>query len=327
MKKLSIIIPVYNSSKYLSKCLDSFINGLNKETEVLLIDDGSNDNSGEICDAYAKKCANIRTVHKKNGGPSSTRNVGLQKAHGRWITFIDSDDIVVSNYIELISKIIKNTTGDLVFFKLKKIYKNNQKQDKLDFELNKLKTIDKEQALYYLTRQDYGNFPFTKIYKRTLFNNIKFPEQQDIYEDMAILYRIVDASNRIEVYNDYLYFYYLRVKSISHNKAKNPIDYIKGIQTAYSFYKYLITYSPNDYIEKAIKLNNYFLYSQYLDMVYSFRSDNHLVEYKNKVKFVSKMIPSIKREGAKVYFSFLLYKKSPKLFYFIYRLFKSKKIK
>lgn len=97
--KISIIVPVYNAEKTLHRCTNSIINQLYQNWELLLIDDGSTDNSSVICDEYVRKDKRIRVFHKENGGVSSARNVGLDNAEGEWITFIDSDDWVENNYL------------------------------------------------------------------------------------------------------------------------------------------------------------------------------------------------------------------------------------
>ena len=111
MPKLSIIVPVYNSEKYLCRCVDSILAQTFTDFELLLIDDGSEDESGNICDEYVVKDSRVRAFHKNNGGVSSARNLGLNKAKGEWIAFIDSDDYVdVSYCYELLRKAQKNDT-------------------------------------------------------------------------------------------------------------------------------------------------------------------------------------------------------------------------
>ena len=99
MPQISVIVPVYNAEKYLHRCIDSILAQTFSDFELLLIDDGSKDNSGRICDEYAAKDSRIRVFHKKNGGVSSARNMGLDNAKGDWITFVDSDDWVKQDYL------------------------------------------------------------------------------------------------------------------------------------------------------------------------------------------------------------------------------------
>lgn len=320
--KLSVIIPVYNVSNYLNECLDSLILFNNDKAEIILIDDGSTDNSGQICDDYANKTDNIKVIHKKNGGLSSARNVGIEKATGEWITFIDSDDLVVPNYLNILLKSIDNSNSDLIFFKQKSFYGSNIESNFTSFEKKKIHDILKEKALYYLTNLEYGNFAVTKIYKQKLFKKIRFPEGKS-YEDIAIAYKIVDKANTFQCYDDYLYYYRQRNDSVSHSQKKNPETYIDAICFAYYFSQYLSGQkSSNKYIKLAVRANNYFLYSQYLDFVYVFRNDFYLKDYYKKIIFMDEMYPHIKTEGLKVTVSTNIYRKSPDLFYIFYGVFK-----
>ena len=99
--EVSVIVPVYNASKYLEACIESILNQNNKSFELLLIDDGSTDSSGEICDCFAIKDDRIKVIHKSNGGVSSARNIGLEMAKGKWLAFVDSDDTVDKEYLTI----------------------------------------------------------------------------------------------------------------------------------------------------------------------------------------------------------------------------------
>lgn len=113
--ELSIIIPIYNSEKYINNCINSIINQKGIKFEVLLIDDGSTDNSSQICDNYAQLDTRIKVFHKENGGVSSARNLGIENSRGKWITFIDSDDWLNSEYIQSINNIL-NLNIDLTIY-------------------------------------------------------------------------------------------------------------------------------------------------------------------------------------------------------------------
>ena len=99
MPKVSIIVPIYNSETHLSRCIDSILAQTYSDFELILVNDGSIDNSGKICDEYAQKDSRIIVIHKENGGTSSARNIGLEKSHGEYITFVDSDDTIYPNYL------------------------------------------------------------------------------------------------------------------------------------------------------------------------------------------------------------------------------------
>ena len=124
MVQISVIIPVYNAERYLSACLDSVIEQSYKNLDIILIDDGSTDNSGKICDEYSIKDKRIKVIHKKNEGVSVARNTGLDVATGKWISFVDSDDIIETDlYQNIISELEKNNPDLFIF----NFYTNNEK--------------------------------------------------------------------------------------------------------------------------------------------------------------------------------------------------------
>lgn len=123
---ISIIVPIYNVEKYLPKCIESIINQTYTDLEILLIDDGSTDNSGLICDKYASIDNRIRVIHKKNGGLSDARNVGLDICKGKYISFIDSDDYIELTMYEKMIKIMINQKVDIVSCNYNHIYNNNK---------------------------------------------------------------------------------------------------------------------------------------------------------------------------------------------------------
>ena len=180
MEKISIIVPVYNVEKYLKKCIDSIINQTYKNIEIILVDDGSKDSSGRICDEYIEKDKRIVTIHKKNGGLSDARNEGIKKATGKYLSFIDSDDYIEENMIgNLYKSIIENdsdisTCAKIIEYSNKKIIKNN----KSNFCIN-----NNEAMKRMLTFDEIDTSACDKLFKKDLFLNIKFPVGR-YYEDI-----------------------------------------------------------------------------------------------------------------------------------------------
>ena len=121
-KKISIIIPVYNVENYLRQCIESILEQEYEEKEIILVDDGSTDNSGSICDEYADKYENVLVIHKENGGLSDARNVGLAKAAGEYVLFVDSDDFVEENSLSPIVEIVNANPVDVVLLEAQKYY-------------------------------------------------------------------------------------------------------------------------------------------------------------------------------------------------------------
>lgn len=179
--ELSIIIPVYNVEKYLSACIESILKQTYQNFELLLINDGSTDKSKHICDEYVHKDSRIHVFHKKNGGPSSARNYGIEQAKGKWIAFIDSDDTVEPNYLSNFN----HTDGVDV-----QLYAQGYKIIGIDSKIHYRKlpnkrNISKEEAFKYLEESDISNSPVFKLYSRKIIkqNNLKFDEKTSYGED------------------------------------------------------------------------------------------------------------------------------------------------
>lgn len=217
-KILSIIVPVYNTENYLSECLNSMIdekvNG--NEVEIILVDDGSSDNSLKICNEYASKFSYIKVIHKENGGLSSARNAGIKNACGIWLAFVDSDDLVVPKYIAKIFNFIKRAReADIVMFRFEEftdaIPAIKHKVIQAD-----LKRVSKSEAMYNLTTLEWGNFTWNKLVKREIFSHVEFPTGR-LFEDVATSYRCFEIAKSIYIVDEVLYFYRQREASILHS--------------------------------------------------------------------------------------------------------------
>lgn len=211
---ISVIVPVYNVSRYIKKCIISILSQTYNDFELLLIDDGSTDKSGIICDYYQKQDDRIKVFHKENGGLSDARNYGIERAIGDYVTFIDSDDYVASNYLETLFQLIIKYDADVssVCF----IETNNR-------ELDVFKNIDGTGCLtnidaikYSMIRKKLGVSACGKLFKIGLFKEIKFPKNQ-LYEDLFTIPYIFAKSGRIAYTEDKLYAYYMRSGSITNS--------------------------------------------------------------------------------------------------------------
>lgn len=188
---ITIIVPVYKAEKLLNRCIDSILAQTNPDWELLLIDDGSPDGSGIICDEYARKDARIKVFHKPNGGVSSARNVGLDNAKGEWITFIDADDYVDSTFCEF-----KDTDDCDIIIKPNSIVGIDLSQSEPI-----VKNIDKSGIEEYLSNnlseKEY-RVPWGKFIKASVIKNIRFPLNQRIGEDTVFMLMILAHTHRIQ---------------------------------------------------------------------------------------------------------------------------------
>jgi len=249
---VSVIVPIYNVELYLEKYINSIINQTYKNLEIILVNDGSTDNSLQICEKFINKDKRIKIINKKNGGLSDARNKGIEKSSGKYLAFIDSDDYIDYNMIENLYNDIKKYDADISIVNYEKIFEDGNIQNE-NFSKNDFLVMDRETAIKNLLDNTlFGNYAWNKLYKKELFNDIRYPFGRKM-EDLGTTYKLFFKSN-IVVYNPTKLYYYLqRNDSILHN-----ID-LKFIQDQYELtierYKYL----KDKY--KTLKENDEYLYN------------------------------------------------------------------
>ena len=202
--KISIIVPVYNVERYLRRCVDSIVAQSFQDWELLLIDDGSSDNSGMICDEYAEKEDRIKVFHKKNGGVSSARNVGLDNANGEWIMFVDSDDWIEKTMLE--ENLIHSECYEVIRCNMK-VITNNSIIINYNY-INEKWTYD-EYLLRVVSRQTILGV-YAGLFQRTLFNRdsrIRFDLRYTMGEDWLVLFYILKKTRKIKLLDKPLYNY------------------------------------------------------------------------------------------------------------------------
>lgn len=207
--KISVIVPVYNAEKYLKRCIDSIINQTFQELEIILVDDGSTDLSGKICDNYKDKDSRIKVIHQKNGGASIARNEGLKVATGDYVSFIDSDDYID---LSLYEKFINNyDSADIFVFNYYTVKKLNQ-------ELGIVNQVDKNFYHELTKNNSIRGFVWNKIYKRNLLKKINFNTDITFCEDLLFNYSIINNKEDIKMkyFNEPLYYYVM----INNNYSK-----------------------------------------------------------------------------------------------------------
>lgn len=235
MEKISVIVPVYNVSQYLRKCIDSILEQDYKNFEIILINDGSTDDSGKICDEYAGKYKNINVYHQKNGGISSARNLGVSKVTGKYIAFVDSDDFIMKDFLSSMYSNLKNNNVDIsccgsyCYFNENKITNPNY--------INVNRKYSKDEAQKHLNIIGYFNCGvWNKLYKREVFDGVIFPVGKKS-EDMYVMHKLINtAINGLYYSSEPKYFYRQREGSIT-NTSNINYDVIDAIEETYRFYK------------------------------------------------------------------------------------------
>lgn len=222
MPKISVIVPVYNVEKYLNRCVDSILNQTFEDFELILVDDGSPDNCSNICDEYAQKDNRVKVIHKKNGGLSDARNAGIDCAIGEWLSFIDSDDWVENNFLETLYSSAEKYQAEIVIVNFHKVFDDRCERR---ISVNELCCTGTE-SLEYLYGQHsiYMNIACNKLYKKSLFNEVKFPVGK-LHEDGFTTYKLLNMCKKIYMSNCDLYCYYQRNDSIMNKKfSESRID-------------------------------------------------------------------------------------------------------
>ena len=223
--KVSVIVPVYNVEKYLRRCIDSILAQTYGDIEVILVDDGSTDESNKICREYKDRDKRIKLVIKENGGLSSARNAGLKKASGNYVVFIDSDDYVCNEYIERLVELVRLNDAEMAVVGLELVTSGRPKLKDIKTQVE---ILDSRNALErMLLEKDFSVSANGKIYKRGLFSSIEYPEGR-LYEDNGCTYKLIMRSKRIVCSNEKLYYYCIREKSITSSGFNiQKMDYIE----------------------------------------------------------------------------------------------------
>ncbi|HFI0227517.1 TPA: glycosyltransferase [Streptococcus suis] len=238
---VSVIVPVYNVEKYLSQCLDSIIHQTYKNLEIILVNDGSTDGSGKICDDYAAKDGRIKVIHQENGGLSDARNKGLDLMTGQFVTFVDSDDYLENNCIHTLYTYACTCKTDISIGKFIE-FEENTSQFLFHNHLNngnKIEFLTGDQCLERHHKYFLGIFvtAWAKLYRTSLFNDsnpcksIRYPLGV-LHEDQYTTHKLFFKSNKIVFVNDYLYVYRVRENSITNTllSDKRIMDNIRGLE-------------------------------------------------------------------------------------------------
>lgn len=227
---ISVVIPIYNVEKFLHICVESILQQTYKNLQIILVDDGSSDDCPKICDDYVKKDCRIQVIHKKNGGLSDARNVGIQCAKGKFLTLIDSDDCVSPDYIEYLYNLISSVNGDMSVCQYNKIDENGILYRE---KIERIKTVfsfeNRQMAMKsFFIEHSIGEEAWGKLYRRVLFKNIKYPYGR-YHEDVFTTHLLIDKCQKIIVGKAKKYYYRQRHDSIMNQSfSEKHLDLVIG---------------------------------------------------------------------------------------------------
>lgn len=284
---ISVIVPIYNVERYLNKCVDSIINQTYQNLEIILVDDGSPDNCPIICDEYAKKDKRIKVIHKENGGLSDARNVGINIAKGKYLSFIDSDDYIDSQMLEKLYNNLNETKSELSFCNFYRVFPDKKY---LQLTGEQSRTFQ-EKEIYYTLVNQFAKVIMSacnKLYKREIFNDIKYPTGM-IMEDSYIILDILLKTKKISYLNEPLYYYFQRDNSIMHNFNLKNLDIMKVYERRMEF---CLKNNDKDLLILVKKTYIYNLILKIIPGLISINNNDKLKKVVEKVKTLSKEIRS-----------------------------------
>lgn len=283
---ISVIIPVYNVAPYIDRCIKSVLRQTYTNIEILLIDDGSTDGSGQICEQYQKIDERIQVYHKKNGGLSDARNYGIDRATGRYITFIDSDDYITDDCIQYLFSLLQHwdkaqiSICDILETENNYVSDSNLNSDGKIYELNT------EEAIRMLCYQkEFTASAYAKLYRKECFDKIRYPFEM-LYEDIAIISELFYKAGYIVYGKEKKYCYFQRNTGIVRKKfTKKKMDYITNS-------KRLLDYVEKNFPGLTVAAESRFLWSNLHIYCQISRKDNpteyqiiknNLVKYRKNV--------------------------------------------
>lgn len=224
MKKISVVIPVYNVEKYLSECLDSVVNQTYKNLQIILVDDGSTDFSGKICDVYAEKDNRITVVHQKNAGAGAAKNTGLDLVKGEYFSIIDSDDYIELDMYEKMVNSLEKYNVDIVQCLFRNVFVNDSFDRKYKIKRNYPKVLTSKRFLKeYLYDWKYAIF-WNKLFKSSLLKEIRFPVGRKI-DDEFFTYKLVCNAKKVVNIDNILYNYRMRKTSVMNENDTDRFIY------------------------------------------------------------------------------------------------------
>ena len=288
MAEVSIIVPVYQVEKYIRQCVDSILAQTFTDFELILVDDGSKDQSGKICDEYAGMDERVKVIHKKNGGLSDARNRGMDQAVGNYFMFVDSDDYIAPTMVECLHKNILHEYADIAVCNFLYFFENDREKN---FSTNiKSETLSGTEIFYNRKNErNYGiwTVAWNKLYKRATFGNIRFRFGK-YHEDEFWANDIYQMDIKVVTIPECLYYYRQRENSIMGKKSiKRNLDIIEALQERIDIYL-----KEQKYSDQSYKVLIYSL--EYLEnskrMITNQEEENNFIQAEKRTKDIVKQL-------------------------------------
>ena len=299
MKKelISVIIPVYKVENYIERCIESVISQTYKNLEIILVDDGSPDRCGKICDDFAENDERIKVIHKENGGLSEARNCGIELATGQYLAFVDGDDFIKETMYETLYKNLISSNADISICEYVKYNEKKNKYIQKNYK-NETKIFSRKEAIRkLLLDEEITNHAWNKLYKKKLFDNTRYPKNM-LMEDFATTYLLFEKANCVVFQDTPQYVYVQREGSILKNMDKRFLGDLEKIEE--KRYLYLI------HNEKELKKEAEIERASYIKFFYNIVYTNNInekidtIKYKEYYKFYKKIYKKYSKELLKI---------------------------
>ncbi len=284
---ISVIVPVYKVEKYLHNCLDSIINQSYTNLEIILIDDGSPDNCGKICDEYAEKDFRVVVIHQKNSGVSHARNVGIDVAKGDYIGFVDSDDYIEPNFFELLITNALNHNADISYCGIKLIQPDGKVEDRFNTGKSSLKKVEDIINGYFFNEEikEHMYSQCNKVFKKEILEFLRYNENYALGEDILFMFEAIGRCERIYSEDKTLYHYLRRENSaMTSSFSDKRMDYIAAADNIVEICKEKYSYALSDakhwaYIHKLVTCRQLIC-----NPVYKKKYKNKFIELKKELR-------------------------------------------
>ncbi len=316
MPIISIIVPVYRVEAYLPRCIESILGQSFPDFELILVDDGSPDRCGEICEEYAARDSRIRVIHKENGGLSDARNAGIREAKGDCLGFVDSDDYLHPEMVERLYRALTENGADLAICGYTYVDENGRDLHMPSPVRDEVMTASEALGKLYAERSWYYITAWNKLYRRSIFNEIRFPVGKN-HEDEGSIHRIFYCAEKIVSIKDELYYYVQRSDSIVHTRNIRSFDIVDMLYDRLCFYR-------------EINLETEPVYRQLLGLYTQYRTEIRAKtkEERRRIKEVDRLVYQIyRRFGTKKPLKKTLLYRFPDLIVLYHKLLKLKKNK
>lgn len=320
---ITVVLPIYNVEKYLECCIKSVLKQTYKNIEIILVDDGSLDNCAQICDEYEKKDDRVKVIHKKNGGLSDARNEGIRNAKGKYICFIDSDDFIKENYIEVLYNLIKKYNANMAVGNFIRVQDSNlPKITKEEITENVYTGKEMIENIYNKALYVQATVAWNKLYDIQLFKDIQFPYGKQ-HEDEFTTYQLYYNCAKVVMTSEILYYYRYVPTSIMNQSFK--IKRLDGIEALEERLKFFIDKKEEKLYNLTLIQYESMLMIHYMNCKRLLKNSEKeqqelLIKYKQHYKKVMKLSECATIDKIK----FAIARISPNIYYYTKKIIKEK---